>query len=276
MTYRSILAWTLLAASSAPAAAHDFWIQPDRYRPAGQDGIALTLQVGHGRDRQRSAIALRRILRLQAFAADGRRLDLRAQLRPDPQAAADARFALPAGAWLLALDTDAGAQSRLPAPRFNDYLRAEGLTPALQARSAQGRSDADGSERYSRHSKALVRAGASAAGVAALLAQPLGLPLEIVLDADPQARAPRLPLRVLWQGRPLAGALVKLTRLEDDARPLEQRRTDAQGRAEFAAPGAGTWLLNAIWTQPLPAGAEVDFETAFTSLSFDIVDAAPP
>ena len=265
----------LMSACAAPAAAHDFWIQPEPYRNDAAAATALTLQVGHGRDRQRSAIPARRIQRFEAVGGDGRRLDLRAQLHPDPHAPADARIAVPAGAWMLVLETDAGAQSRLPAPRFNDYLRAEGLTPALKQRRAHGRENADGAERYSRRRHALLRAGPAPAGVAALLAQPLGLPLEILLDADPQARAARLPVRVLWQGRPLPGALVKLTRLEDDAQPLDARRTDAAGRAEFAAPGAGAWLLNAIWTRPLPAGAEVDFETTFTSLSFDIVEAAP-
>lgn len=261
-----------LALASAPAAAHDFWIQPERYRTGERAVTALTLQVGHGRDRQRSAIPLRRVQRFEAVAADGRRIDLRPQLHPNPQAPTDAQFALPAGAWTLVLETDAGAQSRLPAPRFNDYLRAEGLTPALEGRRATGRMDADGAERYSRRSKALLRVGAAPAGAAASFAQPLGLPLEILLDADPQARAARLPARVLWQGRPLAGALLKLTRLEDDAQPVQTLRTDAAGRADFAAPGPGTWLLNAIWTQPLAADAEVDYETTFTSLSFEIAD----
>ncbi|QWP75436.1 DUF4198 domain-containing protein [Lysobacter sp. K5869] len=259
---------------SAPAAAHDFWIQPERYRAQAQAATGLTLQVGHGRDRQRSAIPSRRIQRFEAIAADGRRLDLRPQLHPDPQAPADARFAVPAGAWMLVLETDAGAQSRLPAPRFNDYLRAEGLTPALEQRRSQGREAADGSERYSRRSKALVRAGSAPADAAALLATPLGLPLEILLDADPQSQAKPLSVRVLWQGRPLPGALVKLTRLENDAQPLDAQRTDAAGRAGFAAPGVGTWLLNAIWTRPLPADSEVDFETTFTSLSFEIAAGA--
>jgi hypothetical protein len=31
----------------------------------------------------------------------------------------------------------------------------------------------------------------------------------------------------------------------------------------------GIWLLNVIWTQPLPKSRETDFETLFSSLSFD-------
>lgn len=262
----------LAAAACAPAAAHDFWIQPEPYNIVEGDLAAVTLQVGHGRERQRSALPSRRVQRFEAFAADGRRIDLRERLRPDPRAAADARFALPPGAWMLVLETDAGAQSRLPASRFKAYLREEGLAPALARRRAGAGMDADGAERYSRRSKALLRVGAAPADAATAFAQPLGLPLEILLDADPRVRAARLPARVLWQGRPLPGALIKLTRLEDDARPVQALRTDAAGRAEFAAPGPGAWLLNVVWTQPLPADAEVDYETTFSSLSFEIAD----
>jgi retron-type reverse transcriptase len=36
----------------------------------------------------------------------------------------------------------------------------------------------------------------------------------------------------------------------------------------FHMPGEGTWLLNVIWTTPLPNTSETDFETTFSSLSF--------
>jgi hypothetical protein len=33
-------------------------------------------------------------------------------------------------------------------------------------------------------------------------------------------------------------------------------------------PRSGSWLLNVIWTKPLAASDETDFETVFSSLSF--------
>ena len=81
-------------------------------------------------------------------------------------------------------------------------------------------------------------------------------------------RSATLPVRVIYAGRPLPGALVKLTHLEDDASPLEVHLTDHEGRASFTMPNAGTWLLNVIWTKPLPPSDETDFETIFSSLSF--------
>lgn len=273
---RLALAMSLLSLA-APAPAHDFWIQPERYRVAPDSATAVTLQVGHGSERQRSKIGLRRITRFAAVAADGRSIDLRDRLHPGE--ASDGSFQLPAGGYVLVLETDARAQSHLPAMRFNDYLREEGLTPALHDRQRNGRLQAEGSENYSRRSKAIVRVGASDATTPAqwraLLSRPLGLPLEIVLDEDPyaQPRTSRLPLRVIYEGRTLAGALVKLTALEDDARPFATQYTDADGRAEFAMPAQGRWLLNVIWTKPLPASSETDYETVFSSLSFELDDA---
>jgi hypothetical protein len=68
----------------------------------------------------------------------------------------------------------------------------------------------------------------------------------------------------------LAGALVKLTNLKDDASPFEVHLTDQEGRASFAMPNSGTWLLNVIWTRALPPSDETDFETVFSSLSFGL------
>jgi|HubBroStandDraft_6_1064221.scaffolds.fasta_scaffold63991_2 hypothetical protein len=69
-------------------------------------------------------------------------------------------------------------------------------------------------------------------------------------------------------GRPLAGALVKLTNLENDASPFEMHLTDHDGRANLTMPKSGTWLLNVIWTKSLPRSEATDFETVFSSLSF--------
>jgi hypothetical protein len=91
--------------------------------------------------------------------------------------------------------------------------------------------------------------------------------------ADPRADvsdlyAATLPVVVIYEGRPLAGALVKLTNLEHDATPLELHLTDHAGRATFTMHRSGTWLLNVIWTRPPASSRDSDFETIFSSLSF--------
>ena len=279
MNHRSVALFVglLVCSHASLVAAHDFWLQPDEYWISPGKQVSMTLQVGHGPFRQRSPIPARRITRFEAISPGGEAVDLREHLRMG-QAAEDGDFRLESpGVHVLVLQTDNRAQTHLPSLRFNDYLRAEGLTPALEERSRQNRMDSDGSERYSRCAKSLIQVGAVGSGSNAQVTRPVGMPLEIVPEVDLYAvpRPATLRIRVIYAKRPLPGALVKLTNLENDAAPFEIHPTDREGRATFTMPGSGRWLLNAIWTKALPRSEETDFETIFSSLSFGFPTGPP-
>jgi uncharacterized GH25 family protein len=265
----ALSATSLAAGASSLAQAHDFWVQPNTYWVTQVASTPFTLQVGHGPDRQRSTIPLSRVLGFEAVGPGGTSIDLRSALQLGGRSS-DGTIALTApGTYVLVFRTDARARSLLPGIRFNDYLRVEGLTPALRFRERMQRMDADGSESYSRQAKAIVQVGPSFVAQTPVT-QPIGLPLEIVPDVNPYA-APRpkvLPVHVLFKGRPLAGALIKLTDLDEDASPIETHLTDSMGRATFTAPQRGAWLLNVIWTELAPPSSDTDFDTVFSSLSF--------
>lgn len=270
---RAVLAAGVLVLACGPqvAAAHEFWIQPERFWLPVDATTPMTLQVGTGTERQRSQLPSRRVLRFDATASGGEAFDLRPALTlgaPDADGALG--FARP-GAYVVTLRSDANAQSHQSAARFNAYAEEEGLTPALEARAARGLQAIDASERYSRQTKALVQVGEG--GDQKVVTRPVGLTLEIVPEVSPYAlpRPAALPVRVLYEGRPLAGALVRLTDLAHDAAPLEQHRTDGEGRAGFAMPRGGTWMMDVVWTKPL-VDEGVDFETVFSSLSFGFPD----
>jgi uncharacterized GH25 family protein len=266
----ALLLGLLVCSRASFIEAHDFWLHPSEYWIDPDVLDSMTLQVGHGPFRQRSPIPLRRITRFQAIAPNGAVVDLHQRLRLG-QGAEDGDFRLSdPGTYVLVLQTDDGAQTHLPAIRFNDYLKVEGLTPALEQRARLHRMDADGSERYSRCAKSIVQVGQPRAGLLAQVNKPVGLPLEIVPEANPYEarRSATLPVRVLYAGHALAGALVKLTNLANDDSPFEVRLTNRDGRARFTMPNAGAWLLNVIWTKALPRSEETDFETVFSSLSF--------
>lgn len=276
MSRASILTVAALAFSLAgPAAAHDFWIQPDAFHLQPGRPTPITLQLGHGAERQRSLIPLGRITQFSATGPNGSTIDLKPDLRLGGERA-DGEFSLPApGVYVLALVTDNRARSRLPAARFDAYLKEEGMISALEARARAGPTGADVSERYSRVAKAIVQVGG--AGERAAEARALGLPLEIVPEVSPYAepRPRTLSVRVLREGRPLAGALVKLTDLEHDEAPTAAVVTDAMGRASFPMPERGNWLLNLVSTTPLAPTEDADFETVFSSLSFGFSPSPP-
>lgn len=263
------LALALVAIALAPvAAAHDFWVQPRSYwvQPAALD--PMSVQVGHGPARQIWAVDTARVVMLQAIGPTGA-VDRRADLRIGPNGDETRLGFKRPGTYVVALQTTP-ALSDLPALRFNAYAKDEGLTSAVQLRQANGLNERPGREIYSRRAKALVRVGSGSKGPDRHVTTPLGLTLEIVPEQDPYGLGPDdpVPVRIYFEGKPLAGALVKLTNLEFDNRPLQTRLSDKDGRAAFQVPRRGTWLINVIWTKPLKGDPRGDFETTFSSLTF--------
>lgn len=253
--------------SSAPAIAHDFWLEPRAFQVEAGAEVPITIQVGHGAANQRWAAPPTRIARLEAVGPRGT-IDLRPALLP-PGGPADIVARLgPAGSYVIAMVTNY-ATSDLPALRFNDYAKVEGLTPILEARTRAGTTDRPGREIYSRRAKAIVEVGDGDAGAAAVT-RALGLSLEITPMRNPyrMGKDRTLPVQVLFEGRPLAGALVKLNSLEFDMKPVAERRTDAAGRATFRVPATGDWQLNVIWSKPIAGDPRGDFDTTFSSLTF--------
>lgn len=263
-----IAATVVAALLSSAAISHDFWLQPKGFRYDPGATVPVTVQVGHGGARERWSADSKRVLVLMAYGPNGR-VDLRRTLNKPGSAADLAPNFKNAGLYILAMQTN-GATSELPAIRFNDYLKLEGLTPAIARRDATGTSGTTGRETYSRRAKALIRVGMGPVGGDPRATMPVGFALEIVPDRDPYALggSRELPVHVLYQGKRLAGATVKLTSLEFDRKPVAIVKTDRNGRATFRVPPVGEWLLNVIWTAPVTGNPKVDFDTIFSSLTF--------
>ena len=186
-----------------------------------------------------------------------------------PSSEKDGDFAFDkAGTYVLAFQSNY-AESNLPFIRYNDYIKVEGLTPAIAYRERTKTTQSPGREIYSRRCKTLIQVGLPQ-GAQPWVTKPVGLSLEIVPEKNPYTLPPNeeLPVHVLYEGRPLAGALVKLTNLEFDVRPVAMHLSDGQGRASFAFPRTGTWLINVIWTKPIAGNPKADFDTTFSSLTF--------
>ena len=78
-----------------------------------------------------------------------------------------------------------------------------------------------------------------------------------------------MPVRLIYENRPLAGALVvAMNRLH----PSEKltARTDEAGRARFKLHQNGMWLIKAVHMVPAPADAHAEWESFWASLTFEI------
>jgi uncharacterized GH25 family protein len=264
---RLAVAIVTFSALGGTAAAHDFWLQPRKWQAIPGIAMPISFEVGHGDARERWAAGSDKLAGLTEVSRRGA-VNLRSLFREGGQQPHLVRTFREPGLHIVTMRSG-DSFSDLPAIRFNDYLALEGLTPAIAARARSGRTKVNGREFYSRRAKALIQVGRPLPSDNALATRPVGMTLEIVPLRNPYALGGdhRLPVQILFEGRPLPGALVKLTLLESDAQPIKTLRSDARGRAIFTIPQSGSWLVNVIWTKAI-ASRDADFQTTFSSLTF--------
>ena len=78
-----------------------------------------------------------------------------------------------------------------------------------------------------------------------------------------------LPVRLTYENRPLAGALVVAMNRLNPAEKLTAR-TDADGRVRFRLRPGGMWLIKAVHMVPAPAGAHAEWASFWASLTFEM------
>jgi hypothetical protein len=261
------VALALAAALPDAAAAHAFWIAPNAFWLARPGVVSAKLMVGSESEHDRWAASEALVARLIQRDPDGE-TDVRAALRP-PGDDADALLGLSRpGRHLVALETREALQE-LPADRFDAFAEEEGLRLVVADRADRKAGGRPGREAFSRRAKLLVQVGPWSSEAAAVATARVGHTLEIVPERDPLALPPGepLPVRLYFQGRPLAGATVELISLDVIGGRLTRQVTDAAGRASLNLPRVGSWLVNAIWSTPV-SRPDADYETIFASLTF--------
>lgn len=247
---RFLIAPLLAALAAGPARAHDFWIEPSSFTPAPGDLVQLTLRVGQNLE---GDTVPRNDALIERFAVVGDHGDTRVVGRDGQDPAGVIRREESGGA--LVVYRSLPSRVVLDVAKFESYLELEGL-PKVKA----------GPEFYSRCAKAFVAVGGKGS---AAFTRPAGLRLEIVPEADPYALAQGapLPVRVLYEGKPLRNAMVVAFDLASANAP-QRIRTDAGGRARVALPRPGVWLIKAVHMIAASPATGATWESFWASLTF--------
>jgi hypothetical protein len=245
--------------------AHDFWIEPSTFRPLPGTTVAVGLRVGQnyvGDAVPYLSRAIEQFFVRQGGAdqpiegSDG--IDPAGFFRADGQATA------------LIAYRSAGSYIELPADQFEDYLRLYGLDKIISERTRRGERAKPGRESFFRYAKALLTGGQTSAAIT----KPLGFAYEIVPDDDPTTRPARFRGHVLYDGKPLADALVVAIQRSNPSVQL-QARSDAQGAFSFVLPSAGVWLIKSVHMVRAGFFSNADWNSLWASLTFEAPEARP-
>ena len=263
---RNIYAVALAATvASAPAMAHEFWLEPSQFTATPGARVAVRLCVGDGYAAQSLQRDASRIEEFIAVGPDGTR-EVVGLDGSDP--AGFVRLDS-AGAIVIAYRSNRAFTEQSDA-KFEEYLREDGLEAISVIRAQQGsREDGPVRESYSRYAKLLVRSGATGH----IVDRRIGLMLELLAVSDlstTPADEEQATFQLLYQGKPLAGALVKAMRLAGSDAELAVR-TGADGRASFPLGQPGLWRISAVHMTRAPDGVNAEWDSLWASLMFELL-----
>lgn len=239
----------LIALIALPAAAHDFWIEPSAFRPAAGETVRLALRQGEHFEGEPVTWNPQRIARAVVRSASGV-----TNLRGGAIALTEPGLAI------VTYETKPKVHEPMTAATFEAYLREEGLERIIRERAARGESAKNGTEMFSRSAKSLLASGAG-------FDQPLGMRYEIVPLTDPDAAA-ALKCRVLFEGKPVEGALV-VAMLRGDRSVRVEARSDRDGMLTLPLRRSGVWLVKSVHMTAAPPESGVEWESIWASLTFE-------
>jgi uncharacterized GH25 family protein len=270
------LALTAVIFWSVPLAAHDMWIEPATFAP--EVGQVMSVRLRVGQDLLGDPLLLDPSLVNQFVVQDA--AGVKPVVRRDGGDPAGLLRVASPGLLVIGYRSNPSPLEST-ADKFNQYLKEEGLDAVLAMRASRNETGAAAHELFSRHAKSLVFSGAPAEAPGD---RPLGFTLELVAERNPYALGPGqdLPVRLLYENRPLAGALVVAMNRANPAEKLSAR-TDKDGRVRFKVrPGSpsssrgagGMWLIKAVHMVPAPAGTRAEWASFWASLTFEMRNTA--
>ena len=257
----SLIALVLLL---TPIRAHEFWMEPETYRPAIGEKVALRHFIGQKFNGE-SYPYVPDWFKSFAVTQGNERSDIGGTMGDDP--AAVLKFDKP-GLKILTFHSTPDKLTFKSFEKFKTYLIFEGLEPILEKFENALSQQSEFREDYVRCAKTLILVGEDMSGAD----RATGMPLELIAEQNPfaLAKGKSLSVQLLQDGKPLAGALIRIL-TKADPEKIKPVRTDTQGRALIPLSHSGPYLLNAVaMTNKVLPKKDENWQSLWASLSFSV------
>ena len=249
-----------------PAGAHDFWIEPETFRPEVGARVPLKLHVG---ENFKGDSALFNPEQFERYVVGGPAGDKPVDGTLGDEPAGTITVAQP-GLYAVIYHSKKFDVTFDDFRKFEDYLKEEGLERQMPLAKARAGSGGKIVEQYMRCAKALI---AAPQGEAAPADRNFGCTLELVAETNPY-RDSDLRLRLLFRKAPVEGVLVVAFNKADPMSKLKAR-TDKEGRVALKLPTSGVWLVKAVHMVPQARFTRGDWESFWASLTFERSQSPP-
>ena len=253
--------WMLTLISSA----HEFWLEPKKFRYAIGEGMKMDFRVGENFEGEFWDLTRHRVERMEIYSSSGQSNAL-----PDVRKTAgnNLQYKFETGGTYLAVMQSNDAYIEMEAGKFNAYLEEDGLDYVAAARKKANTSDKPSKENYTRYAKLLVQAGPKTDDT---FKKVTGLRVEIIPDKNPYDLKPGdyLQCRILFEGKPSPHTLVKIWNRLNRTTFMQNSYTEDDGTVKFPISTKGGWMVSTVIMIPNESpGAE--WHSLWGSLVFGI------
>lgn len=250
--------------------AHEFWLQPSSQQLTAPGSISLELRngehfLGHSLplqpdDRSRFDVASVRNSTVSQAPVVGTEGDI----------PAIGSWTLERGFHIFRYESDAEILQHPDFASFETFASEEGLFWAADAHKQRGLSEHRVTEQFRRFAKTLI-----AVDTVEGFDYPSGLELELVALNNPYSQSTvDLPIQVLYQGTPLAGAQVSIFHRSKGDLNFRKLETDQQGLIRLPNIQSGNYLLSAVHLRPTSTKVMIEtqavWESLWSSLTFEV------
>ena len=224
------------------ASAHEFWLQPKKYRYKVGEEVNIDFLAGEGFTGEFWDLTKHKVEKVELYRVSGvsnlihqvkRGKGSNISVKTDQE-----------GTYLIAMQSNA-AYIETEGPAFNDYLKEEGLDDILSDRKKLNQLNNPGREYSTRFAKLMVQVGEKKDDTFKKL---VGLRYEIVPDQNLYSlkTGDYLQCKVFYEGKPVPHALVKVWSKINTTTFLQNIYTEKDGTVRFPISTSGDWMVSSV------------------------------
>jgi uncharacterized GH25 family protein len=233
---------SLLILCGISVTAHEFWLQPDKFIYNKGETAIIKFRVGENFEGE-NWNSNRSKINFLTFYSNGSTKDV-APLISDNNGDSLQLTLANEGTAMIAYN---GFNSfiALDAAKFNQYLEEDGLEDAIEYRKQYNETGDSSHELYQRSVKTILQVGKKYDDT---YKQETQLPLDIIPQVNPyQLKKKQLmTVKVLFNNKPLASAMVNIWQRVNNHTLLIQRQTDEHGFSSFQVSTSGYWMVSTV------------------------------
>lgn len=262
---RKLILLLLLPAFTLVPAVYEVWLLPQKFSFQPGEKAVVTITTSNDFSGDPVDVQKESIEKTAHYFLSGSE-DLKAAVKEGAKDHLDITLSRE-GTHLVAMQS-VPVSVKVDAEEFNTYLKDQGLDEAYSQREKTNALGKEGNETYSWYAKLLLQAGKAGDDTYKKI---VGTPLEIIPEKNPYMlkTGDFIRFKIVWQGKPLFGAMVKVFIKKNSRTGLQTIYTRQDGMIEVPVSGGGSWMVSVVKMIP-SKNAQADWRSFRASLVFGI------